>query len=156
MLIPTALEDGLLEDWLVEPGGRFPASPAESGQRFARAVAAWFTTATAGAFPCATALARQGQLATQAAGALMAGAPPAVGSQLATALASYMAGQVFGAGTAAMPAASGAVAPAFAAVFSNLAMERDDRARLIALGCYTLALSTVVVFPPPLPPLPVF
>jgi hypothetical protein len=156
MLVPSVLEDSLRKDWLVEPGGSFPSSPPESGQRFARAVALWFSTATAGVFPCATALARQGQLAGQATAALSAGAPPAVGSQLATAVAGYMAGQAFGAGTAAMPAAVAAVAPAFAAVFSNLTLELPDRARLIALGCYALALSTIVVFPPPLPPLPVF
>jgi hypothetical protein len=156
MLLPTSLAKSLREDWLVTDGGQFPSSPIESGQRFAQAVALWFATAMAGAFPCATALARQSQLATQAAAALQAGLPPAVGSQLATAVASYMSGQVFGAGTASFPATSAPVSLAFAAVFSNLELEQAERARQIAVGCHVLALSTIVVFPAPLPPLPVF
>ena len=155
MLLPDVLKDALLERWL-EPDSGFPATPAESGQRFAEAVSGWFALAMAGAFPCATAQARQGQLASQAATALMAALPPAAGMQLAMAVASYYSGQSFGAGTASFPLASSAVAVAFGAVFADLGSDAETRAERIALGCHVLALSTLVVFPAPLPPLPVF
>ncbi len=153
LLIPM-LKQSLLEQWL-EPDS-FPASTAESGQRFASAVASWFSLGMAGPFPCSTALARQGQLGTAAAAALAAGAPPSAGSQLSMAVSSYYSGQLFGAGTAGFPAASGAVAPLMGAVFSDLTANAEQRAERIATACQLLALSTLVVFPPPLPSFPVF
>lgn len=154
MLLPDVLSESLL-DRFMPSGGGFPSTPVESGQRFAGAVADWFTLAMAGPFPCATAKAREAQLAGQATAALMAALPPAAGAQLALAVASYMAGQVFGAGTASYPLAGSAVAIAFGAVFADLTMSDEDRAQRMAEGCLVLAVSTLVVFPPPLPTLPV-
>lgn len=156
VLIPPALAADLYEGWLGGDGGNYPASVVESGDRFAHAVSGWFSAATAGAFPCATASARRPQLAGSAAMALQAGAPPLAGQQLAVAVVGYMTGQVFGAGIASPPAAAAAAQAAFAAVFANPDLETDDRATLIATGVYTLAVSTLVVFPPVVsPPLPV-
>ncbi len=154
-LIPNALASSLEQDWLVADGGSFPANNQESGQRFATAVASWFATGMAGPFPCATAQARQPQLASAAAGALAAGLPPIAGMQLAQAVGSYMTGQVFGAGTAAAPVALPAAIVGFGAVFADLNQTAEERARLLALGCWGLAVSTLVTFPAPLPPLPV-
>lgn len=154
-LIPDDLASRLEQDWLAADGGSFPASVQESGQRFATAVAGWFTLAMAGPFPCATAQARQAELANSAAGALSAGLPPLAGMQLAQAVGNYMTGQVFGAGTAAAPIALPAAIAGFGAVFANLDQEAEERAQLVALGCWTLALSTLVTFPAPMPPMPV-
>ncbi len=156
MLLPDILSESLLERWMPAGGSGFPATPAESGQRFAGAVADWFALAMAGPFPNATAKAREAQLTGQATTALMAALPPAAGAQLALAVAGYMAGQLFGTGTAAFPLASSAVAVVFGAVFADLEMADEDRAQKIAEGCLILAVSTLVVFPPPLPALPVF
>lgn len=154
-LLPTQLATRLEDDWLAADGGSFPGSVQESGQRFATAVATWFAAAMAGPFPCATAQARQPQLASAAAGALAAGLPPLAGMQLAQAVGAYMTGQVFGAGTAAAPVALPAAIAGFGAVFADLDQTAEERARLLAVGCWTLALSTIVAFPAPLPPLPV-
>lgn len=153
-LLPTILEQNLLDQWLAADS--HPSTPAESGQRFASAVSQWFALAMAGPFPCATAIARQGQLAGQATSALTSGLPPAAGSQLAMAVASYYSGQVFGAGTASFPTATAAVTVAFAAVFADLQSSSEERAERLAAGCTLLALSTLVVFPPPMPAMPVF
>ena len=76
--------------------------------------------------------------------------------QLAVGLMGYMAGQVFGAGVASPPTAVSAAQSAIAAVFSNLDLPNSARANQIATGIYTLALSTIVVFPPVIsPPTPV-
>ena len=155
-LVPSVLASSLRSGWLAQAGGSYPSSPAQSGDRFASAVAGWFGTAMAGAFPCATAGARQGQLSVAATAALQAGQPPVAGLQLALALVGYMTGQVFGAGLASAPAASGAAQSAIAAVFADLDMPVATRADRIAAGVHTLALSTVVVFPPVIsPPTPV-
>ena len=153
-LLPSLLEKSLLEQWLA--ADPFPSSPAESGRRIATAVSQWFALAMAGPFPCATAMARQSQLSGQATTALMSGLSPAAGSQLAMAVASYYSGQVFGPGTASFPTASAAATAAFAAVFADLESDGEERAERLALGCTVLALSTLVVFPPPMPPMPVF
>ena len=60
--------------------------------------------------------------------------------------------EVLGSGGNAVDAA---VATAFAAVFADLEQDREERALKLALGCHLLALSTLVVFPPPMTPLPV-
>jgi hypothetical protein len=112
-------------------------------------VAPWFATAQALGLPCSTALARQGQLATQAATALAAGVPSAVGVQLALAVASYYAGQSFASGVAGFPLATSAVATALGAVFADLAMPQEERAEQVAVACHALALSTIVVFAAP-------
>lgn len=151
-LVPTALASSLESDWLVPEGGQHPSSAAQSGDQFAAAVSGWFGAAMAGPFPCSTASARQSQLASGAVAAIQAQDPSLAGSQLALALMSYMAGQVFGPGIASPPAAVGAAQSAITAVFSNLALPNAARANQIATGVYTLAVSTIVVFPPVVSP----
>jgi hypothetical protein len=154
MLVQDTLKTGLENDWLVADGGSYPQSAMESGDRFAGAVASWFAGAQAGPFPCATALARRGQLATAAAAALQVGAAQAAGAQLALALAQYIAGQTFGAGAAGFPIATSAAGTMLGALFGNTGMARAERAQAIAGACTLLAVSTMVTFPAPLPPAP--
>lgn len=151
MLVISTLKSSLKQDWL----GPHPQSAEESGQRFADAVASWFSAAQAGAFPCSTATARAGQLASSAASALQKGTAAAAGMALALAVAQYMAGQLFGAGVAGMPLAMSAAAASIGATFGNLNLSNDERAQAIASACTVLAASTLVTFPPPLPPAPV-
>ena len=155
-LVPTSLASNLSSGWLVAEGGSYPGSPAESGDRFATAVASWFSAATAGAFPCTTAAARQSQLAAAAAGAFQAQSPALAATQLATGVMGYMTGQVFGPGVASPPIAVSAGQALFAAVFSNLDQPLSARADQLAAGVHAMALSTIVVFPPVIsPPTPV-
>jgi hypothetical protein len=156
MLIPGNLAESLEHDWLVAEGGSHPASVLESADRFSTAVANWFSIAMALTFPCATAQARRGQLMAQSAAALQAGLPPAAGQALALAVASYMAGQSFGAGVAGFPAAVSAGAALFIHAFVTLDLPQKDRAKEMADGCYAMAVSTIVAFPPPLSPSPIF
>ncbi len=155
-LSPSMLATSLENDWLVAEGGEYPASPMQSGDAFAGAVASWFGLATAGPFPCSTASARRSQLAGGATGALQAGDANVAGTQLALALMSYMVGQVFGAGVASPPSAVSAAQSAIAGAFSDLEASHSARANQIAGGVHTLALSTIVIFPPVIsPPTPV-
>lgn len=155
-LVPTALAQSLENDWLVPDGGTYPSSVTESGEKFAAAVASWFSGATAGGFPCSTASARRAQLASAAAGALSAGSAAAAGAQLAAAVATYIVGQVFGAGVASAPTATAAAQATFTGVFSNLSQPNSIRAQQIASGIHTQAVSTLVVFPPVIsPPQPI-
>jgi hypothetical protein len=155
-LVPASLASSLSSGWLMPEGDSYPQSPAESGDKFATAVAGWFSAATAGPFPCATATARQGQLAAAAAGAFQAQNPALAATQLATGVMGYMSGQVFGPGVASPPIAVGAGQAAFAAVFSNLDEPLSARADQIAGGVFAMAVSTIVVFPPVIsPPTPV-
>jgi hypothetical protein len=156
MLIPSSLASGLAANWLMANGGAFPASPLESADRFSTEVAGWFTLAMAATFPCATAQARKSQLMTQSAAALAAGLPPVSAQLLALAVASYISGQSFGAGVASFPAAVSAGQVLFTQAFLTQDLPAKDRAQLFADGCYAMALSTPVVFPPPLPPSPIF
>ncbi len=137
-------------------GDSYPSSPAQSGDKFAAAVSSWFGAAMAGPFPCSTAAARRSQLASSATAAIQAGDPSLAGMQLAIGLMGYMAGQVFGPGVASPPTAVSAAQSAITAVFSNLDLPNSARANQIATGVYTLAISTIVVFPPVIsPPTPV-
>lgn len=155
-LVPSALSSSLASGWLVADGGSCPASPAESGDHFAAAVAGWFAAATAGPYPCTTAAARRSQLQAQAAAAFGAQAAPLAAVQLALALMGYMTGQVFGPGVASPPTAVAAGQAAFLAVFADLNAGLNARADQIAQGAYTMAISTIVVFPPVIsPPVPV-
>ena len=155
-LVPTALASSLESSWLVPDGDSFPSSPSQSGDKFAAAVSSWFGAAMAGAFPCSTAAVRRSQLASSATAAIQAGDPSLAGMQLAIGLMSYMAGQVFGPGVASPPSAVSAAQSAITAVFSNLDLPNSARANQIATGVYTLAVSTIVVFPPVIsPPSPV-
>ena len=156
VLVPTALASSLESSWLVAEGGDHPASPSESGDKFASAVAGWFGSATAGAFPCSTASARQSQLASGATAAIQAGDPSLAATQLALALLSYMTGQAFGAGVASPPTAMSAGQSAFMGVFSDLEATNSARASRIAGGVHAMAASTIVIFPPVIsPPTPV-
>jgi hypothetical protein len=153
--MPLTLDDlaqRLENEWL---GGAFPASDVESGDRFAGAVANWFTRATAAGFPVVTALPRRPQLALAAASALRAGVGPTAGQLLALATASYLAGQTFGAGTATFPAALSAGIAGISAAFGNLDLATPVRAQQIALAIYVMTVSTLVVFPVPMPPAPI-
>lgn len=151
MLVLSTLQTSLKQDWL----GAHSGSAQESGQRFANAVAQWFSAAQAGAAPCTTATARAGQLASSAASALQVGAAQGAGQALALAVAQYLAGQLFGAGVAAMPLAVSAAGASIGAAFGNLDLAVDDRAQALASACALLAASTLVTFPPPTPPAPV-
>ncbi len=155
-LIPATLASSLENTWLVPDGGRFPGSPAEFGDRFAQAVSPWFAAAMAAGFPCATATARQGQLAASAAGAFAAMSAASAAALLALGLMGYMAGQVFGPGVATPPAGVGAAQSVFVSVFSDTQSPNAARAQHIATAIHTLALMTIVIFPPLIsPPAPV-
>ena len=99
--------------------------------------------------------ARRPQLSVAAAGALGAGLGPAAGQLLALAAASYLAGQTFGAGTATFPAALAVGMAGITAAFNNLELSNSARAQQIALAVYLMTISTIVVFPAPLPPAPI-
>ena len=146
---PSSLKSLLESDWLVAEGGGYPATPLESGQKFARAVSQWFSAAQANGLPCATAMARQSQLAGQATAAIQIGQAQGAGAQLALAVASYYAGQSFGPGVATFPTALSAGVAMISAVFGNLDLANTDRAEQIAMACHTMALSTIVAFPNP-------
>jgi hypothetical protein len=155
-LVPSVLAADLRSGWLTHEGGGYADSATQSADRFAQAVSNWFTGAMAGAFPCSTAMARKSQLAASAAAAVQAGQPALAALQLATGVAGYMAGQVFGPGVASPPAAIGAAQSALASVFADTDMSVGARAEQIASAVHTLALSTMVIFPPVIsPPTPV-
>jgi hypothetical protein len=155
-LVSSALASSLASSWLVPDGDEFPSSPSKSGDKFAAAVSSWFATATAGPYPCGTATARRSQLASSATGAFQADDANLAGTQLAAGLTGYMAGQMFGPGVASPPLAFAAAQSAFAGAFSDLEAAHPSRANQIAGGVYTLATSTIVVFPPVVgPPAPV-
>ena len=155
-LVSAALASSLESDWLVPDGNQFPSSASQSGDKFAGAVSTWFSAAMAGPYPCATATARRSQLAASATAAIQTKDPSLAGMQLAIGLMGYMAGQVFGPGVASPPTAVSAAQSAITQVFSNLNMPNSARANTIATGVYTMAISTIVIFPPVIsPPAPV-
>jgi hypothetical protein len=151
MLTPGDLSARLESEWL----GQFPASPFESGEMFAGAVAGWFLAAQAAGIPCATAAPRRPQLSALAAGALKAGIGPTSGALLAAAVAAYYAGQAFGVGVAGFPTALPAAMALTSAALLDLGMAKKARADQIAQACHLMALSTIVVFPTPAPPAPI-
>jgi hypothetical protein len=142
----SQLRNALENDWLVAEGGSYPDNVSQSGQKFAQAVAQWFSAAQAAGFPCATAMARQSQLMGQASAALQIGQSRGAGAQLALAVATYYAGQSFGAGVATFPAALGAGVSTIGAVFADHEMSNADRSQQIATACQTMAVSTIVAF----------
>lgn len=154
-LDPSQLRTGLRNQWLPGDQGPYAGSAMESGQRFADVVAPWFALAVAGGFPCATAMARKAQLTAGAGAALAANDAMAAGQQLAMAVAQYMAAQSFGAGMSAMPVAASAMVSAFGQVFSSHDLDADARATTMANAMYAAAVSTIVTFPPTLPPAPI-
>lgn len=151
MLNPSDLSSRLENEWL----GKFPDSSMESGDLFAGAVSGWFVSAAAGGFPCSTAAARRLPLTAMAAGALEAGIGPTSGMLLASAVAAYYAGQLFGAGVASFPVALPAGIVMITTALLDLNMPKSARASQIAQACHAMALSTIVVFPAPLSPAPV-
>jgi hypothetical protein len=156
VLSSSTLSNSLRSSWLPTDGGGFPGSASESGDAFAGAVTGWFSGATAGPFPCSTATARRSQLASSAGAAFAAGQAPASGALLATALMGYLTGQVFGSGVASPPAGTAAAQAAFTAVFADLDASTSDRADRLAQASWSLALTTIVIFPPVIsPPMPV-
>ena len=148
-LIPISLALELEQRWLTGAGNQSANSAAESADRFAGIVSQWFSTALAGGFPCTTAFARKPQLSSLAASALSSPTPEIAGARLGAAVASYMTGQSFGTGVAAAPLATAAAIAGFAGVFADLEAETSERASLIALACWGLALSTLVSFAAP-------
>lgn len=155
-LVPTSLASSLESSWLVPEGDEYPSTPAQSGDKFAAAVSSWFALAMAGPYPCSTAAARRSQLAASATSAIQAQNASLAGMQLAVGLMGYMAGQVFGPGVASPPTAVSAAQSAITGALSNLDLPNAARANQIATGVYTLAVSTIVVFPPVIsPPTPV-
>ena len=155
-LNPSSLSSALQRDWLPGDDGPYHGSAAESGDAFAGAVSGWFASATAGAFPCVTATARRGQLASGAAGAFSAQQTATCATLLAVALTGYLAGQTFGVGVAAAPVGAAAAQAAFVAVFADLDATTPARADRIAQATWALVLTTIVVFPPVIsPPVPV-
>ncbi|NMO15413.1 hypothetical protein HPC49_12770 [Pyxidicoccus fallax] len=154
-LSPSTLASALEQQWLATEGGSLPDSAMQSGDRFAGAVASWFGMAMAAGFPCSTASVRRSQLMSAAAAALQARNAQVAGQQLGLAVASYMAGQLFGAGVASFPVAASVMSMEFGAVFADLDLPVSARAQRMAAACMTAAVSTMVVFPPPMPPAPV-
>jgi hypothetical protein len=106
-------------------------------------------------FPCATAAARRFQLTAAAAGALEAGIGPTSGALLSVAVATYYAGQLFGAGVATFPVALPAGMALMTAALLDLNIPKSARASQMAQACHLMALSTIVIFPAPLPPAPI-
>lgn len=153
-LVQDTLKTALEQRWLVPEGGAYPADATESGDRFATAVVSWFSAAMAGAFPCSTATARKAQLAAAAQAAFEARSAAGAGGLLATALAAYLAGQLFGTGIAAPPLATSAAGAMIGAVFADLDASSSDRAQRIASACTLLATTTIVTFTSPTPPPP--
>jgi hypothetical protein len=152
VLIPNDLATRLENEWL----GQFPDSSLQSGDMFAGAVAGWFATAMAAGIPCSTAAARRFQLTAAAAGALEAGIGPTSGALLAVAVATYYAGQVFGAGVATFPTALPAGMTLITLALLDLNLPKAARASQIAQACHLMATSTIVVFPVAPPPSPIF
>ncbi len=145
-LVLASLKSSLQSQWLVPDGGSFPASASESGDRFAAAVAGWFSSAMAGGFPCSTAMARKSQLASAAGAAFATEASAAAGNMLALGVALYIVGQSFGPGFAGMPIAQSGAGALFGATFADTNTGISDKAQQIASGCLVLAVSTIVAF----------
>ncbi|GAA1552961.1 hypothetical protein GCM10009789_03130 [Kribbella sancticallisti] len=155
-LSSASLSSSLRDRWLPADDGPYADSATASGDAFAAAVSSWFANATAGPYPCSTATARRGQLASSAGAALAAGRAEAAGALLATALVAYMAGQAFGPGVASPPLGPALAQTALTGVFADLDTATSDRADRMAQAVWALALTTIVVFPPVIsPPAPV-
>ena len=155
-LVPSLLSQSLQSQWLPrDADGPFPDDVAASARALAGAIADWFGLAMAAGIPCATAAARKGQLEAQLLPALQAGQAAAAGQGVALAFMGYVAGQAFGPGVAAPPAATSAAGAALGAAFSDRDAAPSARADQIAAALHAQALSSIVTFPPPMPPAPV-
>ena len=154
-LVPSSLASSLESSWLGKENGSFPDSVSVSADRFATAFSSWFALAIAGPGAVTTAAARRSQLASQAIGALSAMSAESAGSQLATAIAAYVTGQSFGPGVASAPLATAAAGVQLGSAFADTNAPPSARAQRIAAACLLLAVSTLVIYPPPTPPAPV-
>ena len=155
-LVPSLLSQSLQSQWLPRDGdGPFHDDVPASARALAGAIADWFGLAMAAAFPCATAAARKSQLEAQLIPALQAGQASAAGQQVGVAFMAYVAGQSFGAGVAAPPAATSAAGAAIGAAFADIDAPQSARADQIAQALLMQAMSSIVTFPPPLPPAPI-
>jgi hypothetical protein len=153
-LVPSLLSQSLQSQWLPrEKDGPFPDDVPASAKALAGAIADWFGMAMAAAFPCSTASARKSQLEALLIPALQAGQASAAGQQVGLAFMAYVAGQSFGAGVAMPPAAPSG--PAIGAAFADVDSPQSARADKIAQALHLQAMSSIVVFPPPLPPAPI-
>lgn len=155
-LVPQILSQSLQSQWLPrDENGAFQDDASASARALAGAIADWFGTAMAAGVPCATAAARKGQLQAQLAPVLQAGSAAAAGQGIALSFMAYVAGQSFGPGIAAPPAATAAAGTAIAAALSDTGTAQSARADRIASALHAQALSAIVTFPPPMPPAPV-
>lgn len=155
-LIPSTLSQSLQSQWLPrDDNGPFPDGAPASAQALAGAIADWFGMAMAAGIPCATAAARKGQLQGQLVPVLQAGSAAAVGQGIALSFMAYVAGQSFGPGVAAPPAATAAAGTAITAALADTGAAQPSRADRIAAALHAQALSAIVAFPPPMPPAPV-
>ncbi len=155
-LVSSLLSQSLQSQWLPRDGdGPFPDDVPASAKALAGAIADWFGMAMAAAFPCTTASARKSQLEAMLIPALQAGQAAAAGQQVALGFMAYVAGQSFGAGVAAPPAATSAAGAAIGAAFADKDGSQSSRADQIAQALQMQAMSSIVTFPPPLPPAPI-
>lgn len=155
-LTPSILSQSLQSDWLPrDENGAFKDDVSASATALAGAIADWFGMAMAAGITCATAAARKGQLQGQLLPVLQSGAAAAVGQGIALSFMAYVAGQSFGPGTAAPPVATAAAGSAITAALSDTGLPQSSRADRIAAALHAQALSTIVTFPPPMPPAPI-
>ncbi|GAA6179498.1 hypothetical protein NBRC116594_09360 [Shimia sp. NS0008-38b] len=149
MLNPMPLTQSLLADWLKDENGPHPASVSESADVFSRIISDWYASAAAGPFPVATAQANSGVLTNLASGALMVGNPTAAGALLATGTMVYMTGQAFGPGVSAPPIAHPLAVGIFGTAFTELDLDREARAAMMATAVFAMAITSIVTFPGP-------
>ncbi|MCP4936297.1 MAG: hypothetical protein GY927_19355 [bacterium] len=154
MLVPTVLATNLENQWLPGGDGPFADNVQQSADKLASVIANWFAQAQAASFPCSTAMVRKSQLMAQLIPALDAKDAQLSGIQIAQAFMAYVAGQSFGVGIAAPPAA--AAGPMIASSFANLEQPQSARAQTIATALHLMALSSIVSFPIPPFASPVF
>ena len=155
-LVPSLLSQSLQSQWLPrDKDGPFPDDVPASAKALAGAIADWFEMAMAAAFPCSTASARKSQLEAMLIPALQAGQASAAGQQVALGFMAYVAGQSFGAGVAMPPAATSAAGMAIGSALADKDSPQSARADQIAQALLLQAMSSIVTFPPPLPPAPI-
>ena len=138
-LVPSLLSLSLQSQWLPRDGdGPFHDDVPASARALAGAIADWFAMAMAAGFPCVTAAARKSQL-----------------EALLIAFMAYVAGQAFGPGVSAPPSATAAAGAAIGAAFADRDGPQSARADQIAQALHLQAMSSIVAFPPPMPPAPI-
>ena len=155
-LVPSLLSLSLQSQWLPRDGdGPFHDDVPASARALAGAIADWFAMAMAAGFPCVTAAARKSQLEALLIPALQAGLAPVAGQQVGLAFMAYVAGQAFGPGVSAPPSATAAAGAAIGAAFADRDGPQSARADQIAQALHLQAMSSIVAFPPPMPPAPI-